>query len=44
LQTTFTLRGSSELTFLPIGNDTLVRVQSPRPDPSFFGSFLPNVR
>jgi len=44
LQTRLTIRGSSELTFLPIGNDTLVRVQSPWPDPSFFGSFLPNVR
>lgn len=44
LQTTFALRGSSELAFVPAGNDTTVDVQSSWPDPSFFGDFLPTER
>jgi inner membrane protein len=44
LQTTFALRGSSELAFVPAGNDTTVDVQSAWPDPSFFGAFLPTAR
>ena len=44
LQTTLTLRGSSQLAFAPVGKDTTARVQSEWPHPSFFGSFLPTQR
>jgi len=44
LQTTLTLRGSSELAFAPVGKDTVARVQSAWPHPSFFGAFLPDQR
>lgn len=38
------LNGSRELTFLPVGEDTRVRLGSSWPDPSFTGAFLPERR
>jgi inner membrane protein len=38
------VNGSGQLAFLPVGQDTHVRVTSPWPDPSFTGAFLPDNR
>jgi inner membrane protein len=38
------LRGTDALTFLPIGKDTRVDMNSPWQDPSFTGQFLPTSR
>lgn len=38
------LNGSTQLSFLPFGKETRVRLQSPWPTPSFTGSFLPDQR
>ena len=38
------LNGSTQLSFLPYGKETRVRLQSPWPTPSFIGSFLPDQR
>ena len=35
------LKGSNELSFVPMGKKTMVEVSSPWPDPSFQGTFLP---
>lgn len=36
--------GSDRLDFLPLGKETLLRLRSPWPDPSFGGAFLPETR
>jgi inner membrane protein len=36
------LNGSEELNFIPIGKNTIVDIESPWPDPSFQGAFLPD--
>ena len=38
------LNGSTQLSFLPFGKETRVRLQSPWMTPSFTGSFLPDQR
>ncbi len=38
------LNGSTQLSFLPFGNETTVRLRSPWATPSFTGSFLPDQR
>jgi inner membrane protein len=38
------LNGSSDLSFLPLGKETLVGLQSSWDNPSFIGSFLPDQR
>ena len=38
------LNGSTQLSFLPFGKETRVRLQSPWTTPSFTGSFLPDQR
>jgi inner membrane protein len=38
------LNGSSHLSFVPVGQDTQVKLSSVWPDPSFTGAFLPNSR
>lgn len=38
------LNGSQRLNFLPLGSETNVEINSPWPDPSFDGSFLPDER
>ncbi|MBI3561799.1 MAG: cell envelope integrity protein CreD [Gammaproteobacteria bacterium] len=43
-QIQFTLNGSQQLKFAPIGNDSSIRLQSDWPDPSFTGQWLPNTR
>jgi inner membrane protein len=44
LDTQFTLRGSRELSFAPLGRRTTARMQSGWASPSFFGAFLPTDR
>ena len=44
LQADIGLRGSRELSFAPLGEQTLAHVRSGWPDPSFFGNFLPAER
>ncbi|MGB0429907.1 MAG: cell envelope integrity protein CreD [Bacteroidia bacterium] len=39
-----TLKGSSNLSFVPLGRSTEVTMQSEWQDPSFYGSFLPDSR
>ncbi|MDL5045055.1 cell envelope integrity protein CreD [Oscillatoria amoena NRMC-F 0135] len=41
---TFTLKGSSQLNFVPSGKSTSVNLSGPWPDPSFDGEFLPATR
>jgi inner membrane protein len=41
LQTTFVLRGSRELSIVPLGQRTTAAIDSPWTSPSFFGTFLP---
>ncbi|WP_245565073.1 cell envelope integrity protein CreD [Spirosoma spitsbergense] len=43
-ETTLNLNGSTQLSFLPLGKETRVRLQSPWSTPSFTGSFLPDQR
>lgn len=38
------LRGSQNLSFVPVGGTTVVRMNSPWPSPSFNGRFLPDKR
>jgi inner membrane protein len=38
------LNGSGGLSFAPVGSQNTVKLTSPWPDPSFFGSFLPTER
>lgn len=38
------LDGSRELKFLPLGQQTTVKLASPWPDPSFIGAYLPESR
>lgn len=40
----FTLKGSSQLRFVPSGKTTSVKLSGPWPDPSFDGEFLPTSR
>ena len=40
----FGVAGSDGLDFLPLGKETLVVLNSPWPDPSFGGAFLPETR
>ncbi|QOI98749.1 MAG: cell envelope integrity protein CreD [Flammeovirgaceae bacterium] len=40
----FTLKGSSALSFVPSGKTTSVNLSGPWPDPSFDGDFLPSTR
>ncbi|HEY2032044.1 MAG TPA: cell envelope integrity protein CreD, partial [Rhizomicrobium sp.] len=44
LDTSFTLRGSRELSFAPLGQRTTSSLRSNWADPSFFGAFLPGDR
>jgi len=44
LDTSFTLRGSRELSFAPLGQQTTGNITSNWADPSFFGAFLPSDR
>ena len=39
-----TLRGSNSLSFIPLGKTTTVSMESPWPDPSFDGDFIPITR
>ncbi len=41
LQTNFVLRGSRELSVVPLGQRTTAAINSPWTSPSFFGTFLP---
>lgn len=41
---TVKLKGSGNLQFVPVGKDTRVRTESSWADPSFTGSYLPDVR
>jgi inner membrane protein len=43
-QMELTLNGSGGLTFAPVGAQNTVKLTSPWPDPSFYGSFLPTER
>ncbi len=43
-ETTLNLNGSTQLSFLPLGKETRVRLQSPWSTPSFTGSYLPDQR
>jgi inner membrane protein len=43
-ETTLNLNGSTQLSFLPLGKETRVRLQSPWSTPSFTGTFLPDQR
>ena len=43
-ETTLNLNGSTQLSFLPLGKETRVHLQSPWPTPSFTGSYLPDKR
>ncbi len=38
------LRGSSSLSFAPLGKETIVEMESPWEHPSFFGAYLPATR
>ncbi|MCA6073482.1 cell envelope integrity protein CreD [Fulvivirga sedimenti] len=38
------IQGSENLSFVPLGNETRVSLESNWPDPSFMGSFLPDER
>lgn len=38
------LNGSEEISFYPLGKETVVELTSPWPDPSFGGAFLPESR
>jgi inner membrane protein len=40
----FTLKGSTRLSFVPTGKTTTVNLSGPWPDPSFDGEFLPATR
>ncbi|MBX2968522.1 MAG: cell envelope integrity protein CreD [Cyclobacteriaceae bacterium] len=40
----FNLKGSSQLSFVPSGKTTSVKLNGPWPDPSFDGEFLPTTR
>ncbi|HUO89520.1 MAG TPA: cell envelope integrity protein CreD [Rhizomicrobium sp.] len=44
IDTRFTLRGSRELSFAPLGRRTTAHMRSGWPSPSFFGAFLPTER
>ena len=44
VESVINLNGSTQLSFLPYGKETRVRLQSPWPTPSFIGSFLPDGR
>ncbi|GAB4044189.1 cell envelope integrity protein CreD [Spirosoma litoris] len=44
VESTINLNGSTQLSFLPLGKETRVRLQSPWTTPSFIGSFLPDER
>ena len=44
LDSTFSLRGSRELSFAPLGRRTTATMQSGWKSPSFFGAFLPSER
>lgn len=44
VESTINLNGSTQLSFLPLGKETRVRLQSPWTTPSFTGSFLPDQR
>jgi len=44
LDTAFTLRGSRELSFAPLGRRTTATMHSGWANPSFFGAFLPTER
>jgi inner membrane protein len=44
LDTKFTLRGSRELSFAPLGRRTVATMHSGWANPSFFGAFLPTDR
>jgi inner membrane protein len=41
---TLKLKGSGNLSFVPIGRETAVEANSPWPDPSFTGAALPDIR
>lgn len=41
---TLNLNGSTQLSFLPFGKETTIRLQSPWASPSFTGAFLPDQR
>lgn len=43
-QLDLSLNGSGGLSFAPLGSQTTVKLTSPWPDPSFFGTFLPAER
>ncbi len=43
-QLALSLNGSGGLSFAPLGSQTTVKLTSPWPDPSFFGTFLPAER
>lgn len=43
-QLALSLNGSGGLSFAPLGSQSTVRLTSPWPDPSFFGTFLPTER
>ena len=43
-QFTLDLQGSTNLSFVPVGNTTRVSLRSPWPSPSFNGNFLPDER
>ncbi len=38
------LKGTQKLFFVPVGQETQVKLQAPWPDPSFDGAFLPDSR
>ena len=38
------VKGSQNISFIPLGNSTTVKLRSPWPDPSFNGNFLPDAR
>jgi len=44
LDTSVTLRGSREISILPLGRRTTTHIESAWANPSFFGSFLPTSR
>ncbi len=44
LRTAFALRGSRELSIVPLGQRTTAEIDSPWTSPSFFGTFLPTER
>ncbi len=44
MQTRLSIRGTSLLSFAPLGRDTTIAMNSGWPSPSFFGAFLPTER